>query len=64
MKIEIRQSHGAVTNLGYRLYEQSGQWLIYDVILDGISMAKTYRTQMASHVGRKGMDSFIAVLGQ
>jgi len=64
VRMEIRQSNGGVINLGYRLYQESGQWRIYDVILDGISMAKTYRTQMASHVGRKGMDSFIAVLGK
>lgn len=64
VRMEIRQSNGGVINLGYRLYEESGQWRIYDVILDGISMAKTYRTQMASHVSRKGMDSFIEVLGK
>lgn len=64
VRTQIRQASGAVLNLGYRLYDQDGTWRIYDVILDGISMAKTYRSQLGNHVRQKGVESFLEVLTQ
>jgi phospholipid transport system substrate-binding protein len=31
--------------LNYRLYEKDGQWRVYDVIIEGISLVKNYRSQ-------------------
>jgi phospholipid transport system substrate-binding protein len=33
------------TSLDFRLEEQSGEWLVYDIVVDGISTVKNYRTQ-------------------
>jgi len=33
------------TSLDFRLEEQSGEWLVYDKVGDGISTVKNYRTQ-------------------
>ena len=35
------------TSLDFRLGSQSGQWLIYDVVIDGTSMINSYKAQFA-----------------
>ena len=35
------------TSLDFRLGSQSGQWLIYDVVIDGTSMISSYKAQFA-----------------
>jgi phospholipid transport system substrate-binding protein len=35
------------TSLDFRLGSQSGQWLIYDVVIDGTSMVSSYKAQFA-----------------
>jgi phospholipid transport system substrate-binding protein len=31
--------------ISYRVYLKDGQWRVYDVIIEGISLIKNYRTQ-------------------
>jgi phospholipid transport system substrate-binding protein len=33
--------------VNYRLINQSGVWLVYDVVVDGISMVSNYRGQFS-----------------
>lgn len=35
------------TSVDFRLENQSGKWLVYDVVIDGISIVKNYRTQFS-----------------
>ncbi|NWF73859.1 MAG: ABC transporter substrate-binding protein [Nitrospirae bacterium] len=35
------------TSLDFRLENQSGKWLVYDVVIDGISSVRNYRTQFS-----------------
>ena len=35
------------TSLDFRLGNQSGEWLVYDVVIDGASIVKNYRTQFS-----------------
>lgn len=35
------------TSLDFRLAEQSGDWLVYDVVIDGASIVGSYRAQFA-----------------
>ena len=35
------------TALDFRLENQSGEWLVYDVVVDGTSMVENYRTQFS-----------------
>lgn len=35
------------TSLDFRLENQSGDWLVYDVVVDGISTVKNYQTQFS-----------------
>jgi phospholipid transport system substrate-binding protein len=35
------------TSVNFRLENQSGEWLVYDVVIDGISIVRNYRTQFS-----------------
>jgi len=35
------------TSLDFRLESQSGEWLVYDVVIDGASIVRNYRTQFS-----------------
>ncbi len=41
----IVHSAGQKYTMEYRLYKKDGAWLVYDVIVEGISMVNNYRTQ-------------------
>jgi phospholipid transport system substrate-binding protein len=35
------------TSVDFRLENQSGEWLVYDVVIDGASIVRSYRTQFS-----------------
>jgi phospholipid transport system substrate-binding protein len=45
----------------YQLYFR-GQWKIYDIVIEGISLAITYRTSFGELIKRDGLDNLIAQL--
>lgn len=47
----------------YQLYF-AGQWKIYDISIEGISLALTYRTSFGEQIKREGLDGLIAQLAE
>ena len=41
---------------------QSGNWKVYDINIDGISLLRNYRSDFRSHIEREGMNSLIEEL--
>jgi len=48
--------------VNYRLTLNDAQWLVYDVIIDGVSLIANYRSQFAGEVRRGGIDGLISSL--
>ncbi|WP_456408106.1 MlaC/ttg2D family ABC transporter substrate-binding protein [Thiolapillus sp.] len=49
--------------INYRLYRQSnGEWKIYDVVVDGVSLVSNYRGSFAREVKKGGIDGLISSL--
>jgi phospholipid transport system substrate-binding protein len=46
----------------YRVYRNRGRWLVYDVVVDGISLLINYRAEYARILERQSLDSLIASL--
>lgn len=46
----------------YKLRAKDGDWKIYDVEVDGLSLVTNYRNAFAAEVGRNGVDGLIAAL--
>lgn len=44
----------------YRMSEENGKWLVYDVVVEGISLVKNYRSQFAELLQRGTPEELIA----
>ncbi|MCP3851769.1 MAG: ABC transporter substrate-binding protein [Gammaproteobacteria bacterium] len=54
---------GEPIKVNYDLYHnKSGQWQVYDVSVEGISLVTTYRSSFKQIVSKKGMDALLAEL--
>ncbi|MCB1867172.1 MAG: ABC transporter substrate-binding protein [Gammaproteobacteria bacterium] len=45
--------------INYSLYQKLGEWKVYDVAIDNISLVSQYRTSYAAHIKRYRMDGLI-----
>lgn len=41
------------TPVEYKLQNESGKWLVYDVVIEGVSLVRNYRTQFESIIARE-----------
>ena len=48
--------------MDYRLRLNGSKWLIFDVVIDGVSLVANYRGQFAAEVRRGGVDGLIRTL--
>ncbi len=48
--------------LNYRLTQKSGQWRVYDVVIEGISMVKNYRKQFRQILSKKKPEDLLQTL--
>jgi phospholipid transport system substrate-binding protein len=54
---------GEPVKVNYDLYfSKSGQWQVYDVSVEGISLVTTYRSSFKQIIDQKGMDALLAEL--
>ncbi|MEM7465837.1 MAG: ABC transporter substrate-binding protein [Pseudomonadota bacterium] len=61
---EINQSGSKSIKLGYRLHRGGGDWKVFDVSIDGISLVKTYRASFSSMIENDGVDGLVSNLAE
>ncbi len=59
VRMEIRLSGRPPVSVNYSLYLKEANWFIYDLSVEGISLATTYRSSFASSIRRGGLDNLI-----
>jgi len=59
VRSEIQRSGGAPVSVNYRMHQKDGDWLVYDVVIEGISLVTNYRSTFAKEVRLNGMDGLI-----
>jgi phospholipid transport system substrate-binding protein len=57
-------SDGKKVPLFYRMTNRSGSWKVYDVIVEGVSMVKNYRTQFREIVSKDSPEKLLEILRQ
>ena len=63
VKGQFTQSGGQTVPVDFRLYKNDdGDWLIYDAIIAGLSMVKTYRTQFTDQLQNKSIQDLLTEL--
>ncbi len=58
----LQTSDGKKIPLFYRLTDKSGSWKVYDVIIEGVSMVKNYRTQFREILAKDSPDKLLEIL--
>jgi phospholipid transport system substrate-binding protein len=48
--------------IDYRMHLKDGQWTVYDVTVDGVSLVTNYRASFASEIQQQGLDHLINAL--
>jgi len=46
--------------VNYRVYQKDGQWLVYDVIIEGVSLISNYRSSYQEIMKKEGFDGLLA----
>lgn len=59
---KLRQSGQAPIVIDYDMERVGGKWMVFDVDVDGMSLALNYRSSFAEVVARGGIDSLITAL--
>lgn len=58
----LQTSDGTKIPLFYRLTDKSGSWKVYDVIIEGVSMVKNYRTQFRQILAKDSPEKLLEIL--
>lgn len=62
VRANISLDSGQNVEVQYALYRTNNQWKIYDIRIEGISLALTYRSSFGDTIKHKGLDALIGQL--
>ena len=61
VRTEVKNSEsGNQTPMNFRMHISGGQWKVYDLVVDGISLVNSYRGEYKSIIRKDGFDGLIA----
>ena len=55
-------SDGRKIPIYYRATNKSGQWKVYDLVIEGVSMVKNYRTQFREIIAKESPEKLLQIL--
>jgi phospholipid transport system substrate-binding protein len=64
VRTEIEQSSGFPIPINYKLHKKDNAWKVYDVVIDGLSIVRNYRTTFAKKIRKEGIDKLIVSLAE
>jgi len=64
VKSEIIQSGTQPIRVNYALSKSTGKWLVFDIVIEGVSLVTNYRSQFSSVIKKNGMDTLIKRLAK
>ena len=62
VKTEVNQKGGFPIPIDYSLYKHQGEWKVYDVSIDSVSLVVNYRTSFSSEIKQSGIAELIKKL--
>lgn len=55
----VKTPGGGEFPVSYRMHSRDGEWQVYDLVIEGVSLLQNYRSTYTSEVRRKGLDGVI-----
>ena len=62
VKSAIQRVGAPEINVTYQLFNKRGQWLTYDVVIEGVSLVKSFRDQFSQSIEQHGLAQAISLL--
>ena len=62
VRTEVKRSTGDKVPVNFSLHKTDAGWKAWDVVIEGISYVKSFRTDFASEIQQKGLDAVITRL--
>lgn len=62
VRTEVKRSSGDKVPVNFSLRKSDGVWKAWDVVIEGISYVKSFRTDFGSEIQQKGLDEVISRL--
>lgn len=62
VKSAIQRVGAPAINVTYKLFLKKGQWLTYDVVIEGVSLVKSFRDQFKQSIEKHGLAQAISLL--
>ena len=59
---EVEQLNGPLLDIRFRMHLSETGWMVYDVVIEGVSMVATQRSSISDIIRRKGIDGLIAMM--
>jgi len=59
VRTEVKRDSGEMVPVNFTLHRTAAGWKAWDVVIDGISYVKSFRTDFSSEVEQKGLDEVI-----
>ncbi len=64
VKSEVAQPGGLSIPIDYRLHLKNGEWKVYDIVIDDVSLVTNYRSSFAREIKRRGIQGLIDRLAE
>jgi phospholipid transport system substrate-binding protein len=64
VRTEVQQQDGPPIPIDYRLHLKDGDWKVYDLTVDGVSLVTSNRSSFAAEIQQGGIDSLTTRLAQ
>ncbi len=62
VKTKVLTSQETEIPIAYRMIKKDGQWMAYDIVIEGVSLVSNYRTQFGKIIKRSSYDDLVASL--
>ena len=62
IRTEVTRSNGGIVPVDYRLRKTDQGWKAFDVVIEGISYVRNYRTDLGAEAGKVGLEAVITRL--
>jgi len=62
VKTTIQLDDGTVTPVNYRMVHRPVGWQVYDIVIEGISYIRNFRTEINSEIGTSSLDAVVGRL--
>ena len=64
VETQVVSGNGDQTPIDYRLHDIDGQWMVYDVVIERVSIVNNYRSQFERVIAKSSVQDLLRIMKQ